>query len=252
MCVIFLAWQRDPRRRLLVAANRDEYRARPTAPLGVWPDRPDVIGGRDLAEGGSWLAARPDGRFAAVTNFRSAPLTRGARSRGDLVREVVLSDEGLDTIVARLWPDRALYGGFHLVMGDGDRVLHLSNHAPEVRELAPGVHAISNGPIDQRWPKMRRGDDVLAREVAADRPDEEALFALLADRTPAPDDALPDTGVGLELERMLSPVFIDGEVYGTRASTVLRLDADGLRMRERRYGAAGLEGETTLVVAGRS
>ncbi len=246
MCVIFLAWQPGPARRLVVAANRDEFRARASAPLGPWPERADVIGGRDRVEHGSWLAVRPDGRFAAVTNFRRPPLTQGARSRGALVRDAILSDDPLDAIVARVWADRDAYGGFHLLLGDGERMVHLSNREAAIRELKPGVHAVSNGPIDQRWPKMRRGDDTLARALDADRVDEDALFALLSDRTPAPDDALPDTGVGIDLERMLSPVFIEGEAYGTRASTVLTLGPSSLRVRERRFGAAGLEGETVI------
>lgn len=246
MCVIFLAWKPGPSRRLIVAANRDEFRARPSAPLATWPERDDVIGGRDLVEHGSWLAVRPDGRFAAVTNFRRPPLTQGVRSRGALVRDAILSDDPLDTIVARAWAERDAYGGFHLLVGDGERLVHLSNREDELRVLQPGVHAISNGPIDERWPKMRRGESTLAEALDAPTVDEEALFALLSDRTPAPDDALPDTGVGIELERILSPVFIEGEAYGTRACTVLTVGPRGLRVCERRFGAAGFEGETVI------
>lgn len=246
MCVLFLAFRPGPDRRLIVAANRDEFRARPAAAIAPWPERADVIGGRDLVEHGSWLAVRADGRFAAVTNFRRPPLTAGARSRGALVRDAILSDAPLDELVDAFWRTRDTFGGFHLVLGDGDRLVHLSNREPAPRELGPGVHAVSNGPIDDRWPKMRRGDEPLTHALDAEVVDEDALFDLLSDHTPAPDDALPDTGVGLELERALSPVFITGEAYGTRASTVVTLGRQGLRVRERTFGAAGQTGETVI------
>ncbi|MCC6559156.1 MAG: NRDE family protein [Polyangiaceae bacterium] len=250
MCVLFIAWRSHPRYRLVLAGNRDELRARPTAPLDRWPDRPDVIGGRDLKDGGSWLAASAGGRFAAVTNFRQLPLVAGRRSRGALAFDFVCGGDAPLDFVREAAAHAADYGGVNLFAGAGESLWHWSNRGDVMRPLSPGLYGLSNGMLEDDWPKMRRGREALTRLVAADAVDEEALFELLADRTPGDDDDLPDTGVGRDLERMLSPIFIAGEDYGTRSSTVLWIGHDGsVRMRERRWGAGGaLEGETALTL----
>lgn len=251
MCVLFLAWKSHPRYRLVLAGNRDEYRVRPTAPLAAWSGRPDVVGGRDLQAGGSWLAADRGGRFAAVTNFRQVPLAAGARSRGQLVGDYILGGDSPGVFVRRLDADGAHYGGTNLFLGDRESLWHWSNRGEVNRFMAPGLYGLSNGMIEDDWPKMRRGREALARIVAAETIDEDAVFTLLADRTPGDDHELPDTGVGRDMERLLSPIFIAGADYGTRASTLLLIGHDGsVRMREKRWGAGGaFEGEDAISLA---
>lgn len=248
MCVLYLAWKSHPRYRLVLAGNRDEFRARPTAALSAWSHRPDVIGGRDLKAGGSWLAASKSGRFSAATNFRRVPLASGAQSRGLLVSGFVTGTESPAAFVHRLDADPDGFGGTNLFVGDGDALWHWSNCGQVTRLMAPGLYGLSNGMLDDDWPKMRRGREGLARIVASGVIDEDAVFTLLADRTPGDDHELPDTGVGREMERALSSIFIAGDNYGTRSSTLLLVGHDGrVRMRERRFGAGGaFEGETVV------
>ncbi|MFZ5723671.1 MAG: NRDE family protein [Pseudomonadota bacterium] len=248
MCVLFIAWKSHPRYRLVLAGNRDEFRARPTAALERWRDRPDVLGGRDLKGGGSWLAARTDGRFAAVTNFREVPPGTGPRSRGELVRDFVCGDQPPASFVQQLDPLGREFGGTNLFAGNADSLWHWSNRGQVARLMAPGLYGLSNGMLADDWPKMRRGREVLHAQVVRSDIDEDALFALLADRTPGDDHELPDTGVGRDMERTLSSIFIAGDQYGTRASTVLLIGHDGsVRMREKRWGAGGaFEGESAL------
>lgn len=248
MCVLFIAWKSHSRYRLVLAGNRDESRARPTAALARWAISPGVVGGFDLQSGGSWLAAADSSRFAAVTNFREVPARPGPRSRGTLVRDFVCSDTPPAAYVRQLDPQGPDFGGTNLFAGDAGALWHWSNRGQVARLVSPGLYGLSNGMLADDWPKMRRGREALARIIAADDIDEDALFTLLADRTPGDDHELPDTGVGRELERALSPIFIAGIEYGTRASTLLLIGHDGsMKMRERRWGAGGaFEGESEI------
>lgn len=250
MCVLFIAWKSHPRYRLVLAGNRDEFRARPTAPLARWSQHPDVLGGRDLKEGGSWLAASTGGRFAAVTNFRQVPLAPGPRSRGTLVSDYVCGTDTPAAFVRRVAVDGGDYGGTNLFAGDPDNLWHWSNRGEVTQLMAPGLYGLSNGMLEDDWPKMRRGREALAKLIAAESLDENALFELLADRTPGADHELPDTGVGRDMERALSSIFIAGDNYGTRASTVLLVGHDGrIHMREKRWAAGGApDGETNLTL----
>ncbi|MFZ5757024.1 MAG: NRDE family protein [Pseudomonadota bacterium] len=248
MCVLFIAWKSHPRYRLILAGNRDEFRARPTAALDHWRQRADVIGGRDLKGGGSWLAASATGRFAAVTNFREVPPSTGPRSRGELVQQFVCGEQPPSGFAQQLDPVAREFGGTNLFAGDADTLWHWSNRGAVARLMAPGLYGLSNGMLADDWPKMRRGREALSKLVAAEQLDEDALFALLADRTPGEEHELPDTGVGRDMERALSSIFIAGDAYGTRASSVLLIGHDGrISMHEKRWGAGGaFEGETRL------
>ncbi|MBN8727286.1 MAG: NRDE family protein [Xanthomonadales bacterium] len=236
MCLILLAIDTIPEVPLLLLGNRDEFHDRPTRAAAPWDEDARVVGGRDLVAGGTWLAARSDGRFAAATNLRTGVPATAPRSRGWLVRDFVLADEPVDRYLATVQTEEASYGPFNLVAGDarGFGVLGSSDGAP--RALARGVHLVSNGRLDTTWPKTRRLAATFAGLLAGP-PDEAALLALLQDESMPPDSELPDTGVGRELERLLAPVFIHGERYGTRASSLLMVHADGrVVLRERRYG----------------
>jgi len=237
MCLLILAWRDQPGAQLLLLGNRDESHARPSAAADWWSDAPGVLGGRDLEAGGSWLGVTRSGRFAVVTNVREAdpPTLLRAKSRGELVADFLRGRASPAAYVAGL--GMASYAGYNLICGDRDSLWYASNRAVE-RELAPGVYALSNATLDAPWPKVER---LRARFAAARAAGEDAMFELLADRTPADDAALPDTGLGLERERLLSAPFVLGPTYGTRASYLLRLDGAGRgRFVERSFDRDGV------------
>lgn len=250
MCLIAVAWQAHPRYRLALIANRDEAHERAAAAAAVDPVDPSLYGGRDLLAGGSWLMASTRGRLAAVTNVR-AGIAEGAmpRSRGALVRDFVAGSDTSADFVSTLATDAPEYGRFNLLAWDGEQLGFASNHPRFDRQVvAPGLHAMSNGAFDASWPKS--GHAVAALESwlrdatghdgvpgdAALAP----LFDALADTTPAPDAALPDTGVGLELERLLSPPFVRGPRYGTRCSTVVLVEDSAITFVEQSFGPDGV------------
>jgi uncharacterized protein with NRDE domain len=238
MCLVAIAWQARPEHPLVVAANRDEWRDRPAIPAQWWSEHPHLLAGRDLQAGGTWMGVTRSGRFAAVTNFRDPSERRStALSRGTLVTQFLLGDEEPARFVAGLASRAAGYNGFNLLAGDAGSLFYFGSREGEVRAVEPGVHALSNHLLDEPWPKVAKARE--AMRASLDRGDE-PLFAMLSDASPAPDEALPDTGVGLERERWLSSILITGETYGTRASTVLRVGACGeVRFEERTRNASG-------------
>ncbi len=241
MCLIFVAYKHHARYPLVVAANRDEFYRRPTAPAGFWAEHPDLLAGRDLDGGGTWLGISRTGRFAAVTNYREPGRTRvGMPSRGQLVTEFLLGADTPMDYLRRVSARGADYNGFNLLVRDESALCWYSNRAYGARELAPGVYALSNHLLDTHWPKVARGKAGFESILDQDTLDEDALLDLLADRTVALEEELPDTGVGRQLEHVLSPIFINSENYGTRSSTLVSVDtADRVRFVERSHGPAG-------------
>ena len=255
MCLIALAWNVHPRYPLAMIANRDELHSRPTAPAGYDPDHHDVFGGRDLVQGGGWFMVSTRGRMAAVTNVRvgfspeAAPLSRGA-----LARNFVSGDESAEDYLASLAKDARDHGRFNLLAWDGHNLAFASNHPNyATRIIEPGIHAMSNGALDATWPKGTHATRALSSWLAIhpdDEPDTAELFDALADTTQAPDAALPDTGVGIEWERALSPPFLRGETYGTRCSTIVLATSDEITFLERRFGPnARVTGETAALLS---
>ena len=242
MCLILFAHHAHRDYPLVMAANRDEAFARPAAPAAFWRDDPRIFAGRDLKQGGTWLGVTRAGRLAAVTNYRdptasrTAPMSRGALVR-DFLRGEVAAERYLQDVSARA--DQ--YNGFIVIAGDIGRLYWLSNRGPGVQAVAPGVHGLSNHLLDTPWPKIQRARQTLSALLdAAESELRSGLFEVLADRTPAPDNELPDTGVGLHRERELSSVFVTGDRYGTRASTLLLVHRDGgVLFVERSYGPQG-------------
>ena len=241
MCLIVLAWKAHADLPLLVAANRDEWRERPTEPAHWWPDHPDLLAGRDLQAGGTWMGVTRAGRFAAVTNFRDPADKRStARSRGSIVIEFLLGRDSPQGFLATLAARAAEYNGFNLIVGDGASLWYFGSREGEVRAIEPGVHGLSNHLLDEPWPKVVRGR--MAMQEAIREPDPAPrLFAVLGDGQGAPDKALPRTGVGIAWERRLASPLITGADYGTRCSSVLSIAGDGVtRLEERTRGADGL------------
>jgi uncharacterized protein with NRDE domain len=256
MCLIAFAWNAHPRYPLILVANRDEFHARPTAPLAPWVDAPDVIGGRDLQEGGGWLAlnrARP--RLAAVTNVREPTVIPAPRSRGALVRDYLTGDDCAVSFAELIRVEGNDYGPFNLLLWDGEDLIYATNRLKPRWETVPsGVYGLSNGGFDAPWPKACRLTAALRSwisgvdAVGETEPDFEPLFAALADDAIAADAELPNTGVGIEMERRLSPPFIRGSAYGTRASSVVLIDQGGHAVFvERSFGPDGTLGETRSV-----
>jgi len=229
MCLIAIAFRAHPRYPLIVAANRDEFYHRPSAPIGFWKDHPDVLAGRDLQANGTWLGISRTGRISAVTNYRDpAAIRPDALSRGRLVSDFLTSDLPPETYLTAIQNQKDQYTGFNLVVGDVTKLWWYSNKKNVVVELDPGIHAISNRLLDTPWPKtekIRAGMETICRTKKPVDP--ETVFALLSDTTRAPDSELPDTGVGLDWERMLSPIFVVSDVYGTRSSAVILVENSG-------------------------
>lgn len=252
MCLVLLAWRQSDEYPLVLAANRDEFHARPTATARRWNDAPQVVGGRDLQGGGTWLGVTDSGRFAVVTNVRDRPMAVGIRSRGELtagfLRGVLSAADYVDTLATQ---PADTYGGYNLIVGDGCEVWYHNNRGGEARQLAPGIYGLSNRFLDTPWPKLTSSRERFAAEIRH-LPDPAPVLALLADREIIPDASLPDTGVPLAWERLLSAVFVLSPEYGTRASTLLTLTGDGGgSLLERTFSADGtVAGETLLSIGG--
>ena len=240
MCLIALAWKARGDLPLVVAANRDEWRERPTEAAHWWPDHPEVFAGRDLRAGGTWMGVTRSGRFAAVTNFRDPSDKRStARSRGELVSSFLLASESPEAFLSRLTPHAPAYNGFNLIVGDRESLWIYSSREGVPRPSEPGVHALSNHVLDEPWPKVKRARIAMA-EALRDEDPHTRLETFLADARPPTDDELPDTGVGLGWERRLGPPLIVGEDYGTRSSAFVAFDAQGrITFRELTRDALG-------------
>ncbi len=230
MCLIFVAIGAHPNYPLIIAANRDEFYNRPTARASFWPEAPDLLAGRDLRAGGTWLGITRNGRVAALTNYRDTKtMNADAPSRGRLVSDFLLGRQDPVRYLEQLSRSAHIYNGFSLIAGIADKMqlFYYSNRGNGIRMLGPGIHGLSNHLLDTAWPKVEKGKQALRGCLAKESLNPESLLQLLLDRATPPDDSLPETGVGLEWERILSPVFITSPDYGTRSSTVILLDKYG-------------------------
>ena len=230
MCLILFANEANSRYRLVLAANRDEFYSRPTAPAVFWEEAPDVLAGKDLKSGGSWMGVTRSGKVVAVTNFRGpGKVWENASSRGHLVRDFLMSGESPDVFIDKLRTRTQNYNGFNLLLGSAEGLWWYSNRydkPPHV--ITSGIHGLSNHLLDTPWPKVDRGKRALEHVLVGEKEiTPEQVFPILEDRSPAADAKLADTGVGLELERALSASFIRTQDYGTRSSTVLLIELTG-------------------------
>lgn len=227
MCLILAAWRVHPDYPLVVAANRDEFFARPTAPAAFRPDS-DILAGQDLEAGGTWMGVTRRGRFAALTNFRDPSRQRqGAESRGRLVDGFLAGGPSPADYLNEVHRTAGRYNDFNLLVGDGGTLACYSSVSGEIRSLPPGVYGLSNHLLDSPWPKVVAAKSALASALGT-LPDERHLIDLLRDDTVHPDQALPRTGVRQEWERLLSSAFVRARHYGTRSSAVLLVSRDGL------------------------
>lgn len=245
MCLLAFAWQTHPDLPLVFAGNRDELHARPAQAAGFWDDTPDVLGGRDLQAGGTWLGITTQGRFAVVTNYRDGPHpVSGRRSRGELPREFLQGSLSPEIYIREVEARREDYAGFSLLVGDRNALWYVSNRGNGAQPVTPGIHGLSNHLLDTPWPKVTRTTERLKLLLDAGHLGNHALLKLLKDRNPASAEALPDTGIGPELERKVSAPFVVDARYGTRCSTLIVVGRQGARFTERRFAPDGRALET--------
>lgn len=229
MCLIVFAYNSHPVYRLILGANRDEFRDRPTESVRFWCDAPHVLAGRDKVAGGTWLGVTIEGKVAAVTNYRDPRQhTAGRPSRGNLVAGFLRNQAVTSAdFQGGLTRDGQQYNGFNLLYGTADELHYFTNRGGSSAPVTPGVHALSNHLLDTRWPKVTAARSRFETITQHTEIDPEQMFAALSDPSPFAADRLPDTGVGPERERLLSPIFIEGGVYGTRSTTVLLIGRTG-------------------------
>jgi len=225
MCLIFLSINQHPTYSLIVAANRDEFYERKTAPADFWKDHPTVLGGRDLEAGGTWMAVTRSGKISMITNYRDLKnLKSKAPSRGQLVSDYLIEKIDPKNYLKGIEPNKDQYNGFNLIVGSPKELWYLSNYKSGVEQIPEGVHGLSNALLDTPWPKVVKGKNKFEQIIKEDKVEADALFTMLLDEQVAPDTQLPDTGVGLERERQLSSMFIKSPGYGSRCSTVVLID----------------------------
>jgi uncharacterized protein with NRDE domain len=240
MCLILIAHQAHPSFPLVVGANRDEFYGRPTAPADFWKDAPDVLAGRDLQASGTWLGITRGLRFAAVTNFRDMhSLEARPRSRGELTSGFLRGHAPAEQYLEDVSRRASEYNGFNLFVADASGLFYFSNRDGEVRRLGPGTYGLSNHLLDTPWPKVTELKPRFNATIQVPL-DPDAIRSILADRGVAPDANLPDTGVGLERERILSAAFVVSDEYGTRSTTALSVGSDRtVRFNEWSFGPRG-------------
>lgn len=244
MCLILFGWQAHRDYALVLAANRDEFHSRPSLPLAPWPGAPQVLGGLDQRAGGTWLGVTRSGRFAAVTNYRDPSQFEQQRSsRGLLTRDYLLGDLSAHQYLEDLLPRLPDYLDFNLLVGDAQQAYCLESRTGTLIPLRPGVYGLSNHLLDTPWPKVVDGKERLTQAMGQATTQDrltESLFALLGDDRPYPDEQLPETGIPLERERLISAAFIRDPLYGTRCSSVLLLAPTGNGLiAERRFTPEG-------------
>lgn len=243
MCLLVFSWNPNSEHPLLLLANRDEFHARPTAALAQWVDLPSIYAGRDLQAGGTWVGIAQNGRFAALTNIRQ-PQKLALRSRGDLVQQYLSNNDEPECYLRGVLQQRDAFNGFNLLVGDRQQLWFFNSKQNQAQCLAAGVYGLSNASLDTPWPKLVQARSRFSQHLNST---DEELFQLMRDEGRPADNQLPDTGVGLATERFLSSMFIRGEHYGTRSTSILRLSGHELHLSERTYNAQAEPVQQTAV-----
>jgi len=242
MCLYILYYQSHPHYPIILAGNRDEFYERNASPLHRWTDHTNIIGGKDLKEGGSWLAVNNNGNFAVVTNYRDpANLRDNVVSRGSLVSNFLIQEYKPEEYLNKISESDNDYNGYNLIIGNHRKVYYYSNIIHHYKKLTKGIYMLSNHLLDTPWYKTLRAKRMCSEVIGMMKEiDIDALLRIFTDYTIAPDDQLPDTGIGYKLERMLSSIFIESAVYGTMATTILTIDNEGkVNIHEKTYKPAG-------------
>lgn len=228
MCLVGLAFKVHPKYPILLITNRDEAYARPTAQAHFWEDDPSILAGKDLEAGGTWMGVSKNGRFAALTNFRN-PMMLGddKKSRGELVTNYLKSSLGPKEWLKSIVNTASDYNPFNILVGNVEELFFMSSAYNQLTEVKPGVHGLSNDSLNTSWPKVTYLTKKLSTLIKTKKTSNTELFRALQNKKKAPVSKLPETGVGLALEKILSPAFIETENYGTRCSTILKISNEG-------------------------
>lgn len=222
MCLILFSWKTNPKHKLILAANRDEFYDRPTQKVSVWDDHPEVIAGRDIQAGGTWIGVTKSGRLAALTNYRDPQnIDPKAESRGRLTADFLSGTDSPEQYLRKLKNSGRHYNGFNLMVGDSNQLFHYNNVNHDIKEVTPGIYGLSNGFFQENWPKIKKGKSALETLVKKEEVSTNQLLDILGNKQIADDIELPKTGIPLDWERALSPLFIETENYGTRCSTII-------------------------------
>lgn len=233
MCLILFAWKMHPKQKLVLAANRDEFYKRPTEAASFWKENDQLIGGKDLVGGGTWMGMTKQGRFAALTNYRDPDnIDPHAPSRGQLTKDFLESDISPLEYLTQLKETKTPYNGFNLLVGDGASLWYYNNVNYEIQALQPGIYGLSNALLNSPWPKVTWGKNALEKAITPTPIDTDQLTEIVKNSTLAKDETLPSTGVSLEWERLLSPLFISSETYGTRCSTIILQSDEQVSFKE--------------------
>ncbi len=236
MCLILFGFKVSRKYPLVLAANRDEFYQRPTAPMHFWKPNQHLLAGKDLEQGGTWFGVAKNGRFAALTNFRDpASIKPSAPSRGEIITQFLSSTLSVESYGDVLEKSADAYNGYNLLLGSKEELFWFSSVKKQTCRIDPGVHGLSNHHLDSPWPKVETGKELLKDTIQRGSLTSDLFFILNNQKRPE-DHALPDTGVGIEWERRLSPLFIRSHTYGTRSSTIMTIDTKGLlKVHERTY-----------------
>ncbi|GGA85265.1 NRDE family protein [Ornithinibacillus halotolerans] len=248
MCLILFQYQNHPHYKFVLAANRDEAYNRPTAKASYWEDEPNILAGRDLEQMGTWLGITREGRFSALTNYRHPDHMRPSKiSRGEIVTNFLKGQESTATYLEKLSSQKEDYVGFNVLIGQPDELMYYNNIEDRKTVIEPGVHGLSNHFLNTPWPKVEIGKRNMQEYLSNNNiVDPNELFTILANSEQAREESLPDTGIGLDLEKKLSPLFINLPDYGTRCSTVLTIDQNNqVLFKERTYKAGKFVDEVT-------
>lgn len=239
MCLIVFAFNTHPKYKLIVAANRDEFYKRSTRTAQFWTKEgeSELLAGKDLEAGGTWMGIHKTRKWSALTNYRDlSNIKADAPSRGELVYDYLLTNTSPNSYINELKPTANSYNGFNILVGNAEKLFHYSNYSDEITEIKSGIHGVSNALLDTKWPKLERAKKGFKVVINQSEIDREALFKILKDDTQANDEALPDTGIPYELEKSLSSIYINRADYGTLCSTLLFMDyEENVEFIERRF-----------------
>lgn len=237
MCLILFSWKQKPGYKLVLAANRDEFYARPTRETEYWEDQPEILAGRDLEAGGTWMGITKEGRFAAITNYRDPGMKKeNAPSRGNLTADFLKGNDTPESYLLKIQKTGDAYYGFNLLIGNSDELWYYNNINHEIRQLPPGSYGLSNALLDTSWPKVKLGKDLFGKASESANIEDGTLFDALGNSGKAADNDLPSTGVPYEWEKAISAMFIETETYGTCSSTIVTVDDENrIRFVEKTY-----------------